>query len=643
MAGFVRESVGKGGIEVTGEGGVPRPARYGDFAVLLKTMGRQYLLERHFRAEGIPYSCAEPAGLFYESPVNDLARALAAAADPDDAFSLAAFLASPFARCGPESIARATLALASGAPDPLGEALAAAEEGEAERLRKASAIMARLRSRADAEPIASLLCRLWYDEGLRLSILARTDLHPYLEHFDWAHALACRADARGLSLASFCAELSESLGGLERVRELAVPAEASDGVRIMSVHKSKGLEFPIVVLPWVDGGRGRNDFSLWHRTEHGLCVRSRDVGDPGAAAEDPFVEAAKGLERAKAQAELKRLFYVACTRAVDHLFFFGVEPSGDGGGAAPAEDGATRFRDLMGPLHRSEAGSYVGASAEGGATAVELARPPAVGSSGRNRETGAGNVAGAYRERIETRFARELPSIAASALATAFEGEAIERLGALPIDDLLSMDAANPASRGAIAPSEFGELCHAYAAERFGARGAIDAALARLAIPAGSSLDRLRKEAARLADAFVATELGALVARGRTEAEAPFALSLVGEVLVTGRVDLIAEFPDRVLVVDFKSDGSIRRDARGSCSHEAQLGCYALAASRTYGKPAEAWIHWLRAGKSERLSDAASDETRLADAAREALRRIGHADAAATSDKLDESGVDALQ
>jgi len=105
----------------------------------------------------------------------------------------------------------------------------------------------------------------------------------FLEHFDYAWSLAAAADARGERLVDFIAALEPKMGQLDRFDE-AVLRESSRGVSIMTVHMSKGLEFPVVVIAGM---------------EQGLFPRDDDTDED--------------LE------EQRRLFYVALTRAKDEL------------------------------------------------------------------------------------------------------------------------------------------------------------------------------------------------------------------------------------------------------------------------------------------------------------------------------------
>ena len=114
--------------------------------------------------------------------------------------------------------------------------------------------------------------------------------------------------------------LSEQLNYVEQIieqkgkeGEARLDSESLDAVTFMTVHGSKGLEFPVVILAdlcskfrLVDSG-----YLLYH-PEYGLTVR-----------ETSKYEKAKALLRAEAISELKRLLYVAITRAKERLILLG--------------------------------------------------------------------------------------------------------------------------------------------------------------------------------------------------------------------------------------------------------------------------------------------------------------------------------
>lgn len=86
-----------------------------------------------------------------------------------------------------------------------------------------------------------------------------------------------------------------------------------DAVRIMTVHGAKGLEAPIVIIPDAHRITDRPEPFLFGADQARFCWR------PQSGADVPFTAALKERTRADALEEYKRLFYVAMTRAKEHL------------------------------------------------------------------------------------------------------------------------------------------------------------------------------------------------------------------------------------------------------------------------------------------------------------------------------------
>src|SRR6185436_14668578 len=129
----------------------------------------------------------------------------------------------------------------------------------------------------------------------------------------------------GMSFRGFVEALREAAQG-GQAAEAPILEEGSDGVRLMTVHKAKGLEFPVVVLADITARLTPWDASRHVDLERGLCAlriggwSPKDLNDH------------KALEIAREQKEGERIAYVAATRARDLLIVpaIGDEPYTEG-------------------------------------------------------------------------------------------------------------------------------------------------------------------------------------------------------------------------------------------------------------------------------------------------------------------------
>ena len=128
---------------------------------------------------------------------------------------------------------------------------------------------------------------------------------------------------RGLS--AFLEYLTDLADGTSDSR----PEAEADSVRFMSIHRSKGLEFPVVFLAGMTREFNTSDEKtpVIFSSKHGIGIKLRDIAGTRITDSDrnfsaintPFREAIRSTEREEMLEEEKRLLYVAMTRARDRL------------------------------------------------------------------------------------------------------------------------------------------------------------------------------------------------------------------------------------------------------------------------------------------------------------------------------------
>jgi ATP-dependent exoDNAse (exonuclease V) beta subunit len=133
----------------------------------------------------------------------------------------------------------------------------------------------------------------------------------------------------------------------ERLQQLYAAPEAGDvDVELMTMHKSKGLEFDHVILPLLDRrGRGEDtQLLLW--SELALPAGSNLALAPGPASGEAAgrMRFVRGLEADKAANEIARLLYVACSRAREGLHLMASLTRNPGGDLAAPASGSLLHR-----------------------------------------------------------------------------------------------------------------------------------------------------------------------------------------------------------------------------------------------------------------------------------------------------------
>ncbi len=128
------------------------------------------------------------------------------------------------------------------------------------------------------------------------------------------------SDKSNLTLKGFTALLEQRVAGMEEEGESLLSEEGVDAVRILSIHKAKGLEFPIVVLGGIHGVpyRGGDAASvMYHWMTRTLGLRVSGIWNSA----DVMLQDRKEMRE---EEEQKRLLYVAMTRAKECLVLSGV-------------------------------------------------------------------------------------------------------------------------------------------------------------------------------------------------------------------------------------------------------------------------------------------------------------------------------
>lgn len=299
------------------EGSALRPLGYGDIAVLLRSVNVSGPVWRRVLArEGVPVEAGQSGGFFEAPEVAVILSLLAVIDNPRQDVALISVLRSELFGFTNDELTE--IRLMSGEGDFYAALSARAEVSE--KARAFLDTLARLRDFARDSELATLiweiyeslgcmaLCSAMRDgEGRRARLLRLFELARSFETTGW----------RGLR------RFLDWLRSMrERGEEPAFPDEDGGGaVRIMSIHRSKGLEFPVVFIGDTARQFNRSDLrgSVLVHPELGLGPKFTDAA---RGIEYPTLArraVANRLERELLSEEL-RLLYVAMTRARERLF-----------------------------------------------------------------------------------------------------------------------------------------------------------------------------------------------------------------------------------------------------------------------------------------------------------------------------------
>jgi ATP-dependent helicase/nuclease subunit A len=323
-------------LEERNEGGLPR-FRPDDIAILFRTRRPQRFFEKHLRLLQIPYAAEGLSGFFADGPVNDMAAFLRLIAYPLDTEAYAVFLRSPFA-----GLSIGGLAVCMDQAQPFAETPAFAEEGDRLAWERGRDLYLRMKEKSAGLSLGQLLSELWYGEGYRYETIWNPRTRAYRELFDYLYSQALRADEEGLSIATFSDRLEALREQDDPLEDMEIPLERGGAVRLLTVHKSKGLEFKAVFIVCCGKrGRARNGGGdLYCSSGDQISFnppKPPECADLDTIKRNYFYERDRLEERRRETAELRRLLYVAMTRARERLFLSGSFPLNLADGGPPGD------------------------------------------------------------------------------------------------------------------------------------------------------------------------------------------------------------------------------------------------------------------------------------------------------------------
>ncbi len=309
-----------------------RPARGGDVAILLRTFTHLEVYRQALIRHGVPHRVLRGRGFYGAQEVLDLASLLALLSDSDDSLALAAVLRSPLVGLADASLFR--LAGEEGLTlTGVKKHLSTEEFPPRERLRLERFLTAlpSLRRERDRLGVRALLQVALEVTGYREAMAGTPYAEQASANIDKLLVLAGRRDERGTGgCVAFAREL-RLLADSDPTEAQADLLDADDprAVQILTIHRAKGLEWPVVVVPAL-GGRRRSTSGRAHfERTHGLSLRPW-LPDTLEDFSSPRFEQVKEELRARELAEYRRLLYVALTRARDRLILSGSEERGAG-------------------------------------------------------------------------------------------------------------------------------------------------------------------------------------------------------------------------------------------------------------------------------------------------------------------------
>ena len=596
----------------------PRAVTFGDLAVLFRAMTQAYIYEHVFREAGVPYYILAGSGFFRAQEILDMLTALKCVERPRDEVALLGTLRSPLFGISDETLfftsrsgsMRAGLARAEDVPH--------VTDDQRQGLIDARDILNGLAGVKNRVPISRLLGEILRHTGYDATLLVQFMGRQKLANVEKLIDLARSFESKGLfTLDEFIRYIERFVEVEARESERAAEEESSNVVRMMSVHRAKGLEFPVVFVA---------DLSHETRARGAGVVFDGDLGvsvqpptDDEHAGERPVLwDLIRREDALRDRAENLRLLYVALTRARDHLVLSGPVPRSDkvrcwmnilaktygligDGGVAAAE---VVFTDQR---HRAPVRTRVPEIPEQDVRrrrrtqwkVLERLQTPTEGDADGRKPAAFGRRRYVEPVRLDlTAKRRFIPSEFAEYRYCPRRYRLSKIEGILPGDVMPSGESVG------VDGMRLGTVVHAVLAAWDFADARLDETIGEVLRGAGlagtAGAEDLRAEAKRM---IVVAHRAGLFDRIASSPErlVEYALAArIGDFVIDGKLDGAHRLDDGSFeIVDYKTDRVGPGDVAGKAGHyELQLACYALAFSKSGRDVSRVSLAFVRAGVS---------------------------------------------
>ncbi|MBN2653069.1 MAG: UvrD-helicase domain-containing protein [Spirochaetales bacterium] len=612
-----------------GDNGSTRKACYSDVAVLMRTLSEQYKLEKVFDLAGIPYVTDTTTSLFFSDMTADFLAVIesvlyynskkafysvirSAFLEIDDGkfypfikkygnlkefllnmLSNNEFSREDFAEC--QILAYLSLDYEGFLEYKKENQLKDVDDFDCRVYSFYSGVIGQILKGS----IASFFDYLWMEKGYRFLYLSGQTDPSYRQIFDVLFRMAQKFDAESKGFDEFLSYGLERLNNYEKVSDLNLPNFDSNAVRFMTIHKSKGLEFPICFVAFSGKSARVPSTSFLSYLGDNLAIKVKD--DDGV---NPVSRLYWDEEQAMDSAELKRLLYVALTRAETYLFISGCY------GNSKNPNSGTLLRFFYDEKSESDSQESLELY-EGLSDFVELESIEDLSidkviidarllssSPLRNGDFSFYSPENCVKEIFPKRrypvvelnelfYKKNRPKYCASV-------DEFETKNIIPawFDELLYSNGLN---------SVFGTIVHG-TIENFikNKELSVPRQLSQLVPP--EFLDDINEMAKKSAKMFLSSDIYREVesSASRIQSEFPFLFKLnLSKIclLINGNIDLYCEINGEIRVIDFKTD------AKPLNQYSLQLNIYRRALEALTGLPVRTFLFFLRTGKNVEIKE----------------------------------------
>lgn len=300
-----------------------KPVQYGDIAILLRSRTHLLEVEQALRSENIPFKTAGGIGYWQQQEIYDFNYLLRFITNPKDDFALVAVLRSKMFLIPDSALFFLTREEGRTWWDRLQGELKqnGYSEDEKQTLKQTGDLIKKWLYLRDRITLAELLDNIVEDLHYRTILAAQLNGDQLVANLDKLIRIAQNFNAAGLGgLQAFQDNINTIINNEMREGEAQIAIEDRESVKIMTIHAAKGLQFPVVMVPFLNE-KNEGRFNLVYLdNEQGLVTKLNSGMIKLPNDDHVLLNLIKYRQKQKDLAEAKRLFYVAASRASNYLF-----------------------------------------------------------------------------------------------------------------------------------------------------------------------------------------------------------------------------------------------------------------------------------------------------------------------------------
>ena len=301
----------------------------GDIAILLRTTSRLGDLETEFKRANIPYRVIGGKGFYLQREIWDIAVYLKSLWFPEDNYATAALLRSPLCGLSDQTLYELSRKRVLKSLELFDDTNAQfiANDAEKARFLTIARLIQKHRAALDTISTADIIAQLLQTSGYEAFLLATVGGDQSAANVRKLIELARNFESKGVdSGLEFTLDLFSRLFTDTDEQQATLAGDDLGSVKILTVHKSKGLQFPIVFLPFTHSSLRNTTELIIYESKFGPGIRYYNP-ETGKAEASTYYNMVKKVKNLQDEAEMLRLFYVAATRAKKRLFITSKEKS----------------------------------------------------------------------------------------------------------------------------------------------------------------------------------------------------------------------------------------------------------------------------------------------------------------------------